>query len=328
MVDGGNQRDARSMSSSASSDSSNIESSDSSSISTSSDTESNESCHESIAINSKSEDGQLTAINEEHSSDDLFIDATLKWTTSGPVGLGLCPWAVKSHNQGRLRIVKCDFDGPSDVASIIENEISSLTCDDKNAPPLSTTLLVCPHVKEWNEFSTFEQFVKHGIKQQIPHDELDSVTLVAFHPGFLKWHALPPGVSIGSTVYSHWGMVGQKSPHAAKATIVELYNRAFGLRRVKIRFTEDFEGRLEQYVPIDWIYTSKDEMIRGQCSTGAPLPDNFMYRSPYPTIHIINNEDLAKLCIRDVSRVKRLNARKMAKLGWDGLEICLAKNQT
>lgn len=44
-----------------------------------------------------------------------------------------------------------------------------------------------------------------------------------------------------------------------------------------------------------------------------------MHRSPYPTIHMIVNQDLASLCIRDVSRVKRLNAQRMAKIGWEGL---------
>lgn len=44
-----------------------------------------------------------------------------------------------------------------------------------------------------------------------------------------------------------------------------------------------------------------------------------MHRSPYPLIHIIVNQDLASLCMRDVSRVKRLNAQRMAKLGWEEL---------
>ena len=34
---------------------------------------------------------------------------------------------------------------------------------------------------------------------------------------------------------------------------------------------------------------------------------------------MIVNQDLASLCIRDVSRVKRLNAQRMAKIGWEGL---------
>jgi hypothetical protein len=36
---------------------------------------------------------------------------------------------------------------------------------------------------------------------------------------------------------------------------------------------------------------------------GPPLPDNAMHRAPYPTVHLIRNEDLGKMCIRDVSCV-------------------------
>jgi hypothetical protein len=59
--------------------------------------------------------------------------------------------------------------------------------------------------------------------------------------------------------------------------------------------------------------------------TLLPLPDNVMHRSPYPTIHIIVNRDLASLCIRDISRVKRMNAQRMAKLGWDGVDCIISE---
>jgi len=151
---------------------------------------------------------------------------------------------------------------------------------------------------------------------------LEGVTLVAFHPRFLRWRGLPGGVGVGSEVRSHWGAVGRKSADAAPATIVETNNGAFGMRKVKVRFRRDDstdEGaatqpqrRREQYVPTDWIVD-----LPGR---GPQLPDNFMYRSPHATIHVIVDEDLASLSLRDVSRVKRLNSRRMAEMGWEGLE--------
>lgn len=72
--------------------------------------------------------------------------------------------------------------------------------------------------------------------------------------------------------------------------------------------------RREQYVPTDWIDVPEGE------EEGEPLPDNAMHRAPYPTVHVIANADLASLRARDVSRVKRINARRMAELGWEGLE--------
>ena len=116
------------------------------------------------------------------------------------------------------------------------------------------------------------------------------------------------------------------------------------MRRVKVRF-HDIVGatdtgndacacgnnrRKEQYVPTNWIYATQnnddhdsanDE--RGRESSTAPLPDNAMHQAPFPTIHIIANSDLANLSIRDISRVKRKNAQRMMKLGWDGVQRCL-----
>ena len=254
-----------------------------------------------------------------HEIEDPFINNTLQWTLSVPIGLGLCPWAIQSHRKGKMRIAKCDGGYTSDVADKLENEISQLTCNDDEVGRLRTTLVVCPHVKEWDDFREFGRFVSQGIKQKISQDQLlDKVTLVAFHPNFLKWYGLPPGIGVGSIVHSYWGTIGQKSANREEATIIEMENRAFGSRKIKLRFTNDIQGRQEQYVPVDWIDTSSDPCVEN--INGAPLPDNFMYQSPYPTIHIINNNDLSKLCISDVSRVKRLNAKRMVRMGWERLK--------
>ena len=287
------------------------------SSSSSSEVDSSDGSSDSSSETSQS-DGSTDAnhLTHEYPTDDPFIHSTLQWTLSVPIGLGLCPWAVKSYNQGRLRIVTCNGEEATDVATIIENEICSLTCDVEQSPPLSTTLVVCPHIKQWSKFELFEEFVQHGIKQFVPEEVLDNVTLVAFHPRFEKWYALPSNIDVGSTVQSHWGFFGQKSANTAQATIVEMENRAFGLRKAKVRFTDEIDGRQDPYVPLDWIDTSDDTTNKHR----DPLPDNFMYQSQHPTIHIINNNDLAKLCVRDVSRVKRLNARRMARIGLEELK--------
>ena len=44
--------------------------------------------------------------------------------------------------------------------------------------------------------------------------------------------------------------------------------------------------RQEQFIPTDWIVVTNETCPR-------LLPDNIMHRSPYPTIHIIVNHDLA-----------------------------------
>ena len=81
--------------------------------------------------------------------------------------------------------------------------------------------------------------------------------------------------------------------------------------------------RMERYIPVDWIVfdddensiNDGDEKDRDNDSNNnstcqhrrQPLLDNCMHQSPYPMIHIIHNEDLVKLRVRDVSRIKRKN---------------------
>ena len=252
--------------------------------------------------------------------------ATRSWVSKVPIGLGLCPWAGKSNNRGLLNIITCESECREAVAQLVENEVELLTRE--GTPPLSTTLVVCPHVKAWEEdFKEFDEFVRTGIRQHnndTTHN-MQHVTLVAFHPSFCRWYGLPEGFGVGSVVDSYYGRIGQKSTQTTPATIIETNNKAFGLRKVKVRFhdttLEGIGNRQEHYVPTDWIeFTNNNESYQ------APLlPDNIMHRSPYPTIHIIMNRDLSSTCIRDVSRVKRLNAQRMMKLGWDGLEHHLAK---
>merc|ERR1739845_38263 len=105
-------------------------------------------------------------------------------------------------------------------------------------------------------------------------------------------------------------MFGRKSLITYPATIIDTSSSVFGMQKVKVRFHDSMR---EEYVPIDWFVPS----VNG---VGAPLPDNAMHRSPHPTVHLIRNDDLITFCARDVSRVKRRNAVRMMKLGWEGVE--------
>jgi hypothetical protein len=222
------------------------------------------------------------------------------WAIRVPIGLSLCPWAGKAHSQGRLRYVTCTGELPSDAARLVAAEAEVLM--GPGIAPLSSSLVVCPHVAGWQEFQVFEDWVT-GLAKSCAH-----VALVPFHPAFLRWCGLPDGVDVGSVVSSHWGCIGSKSAGTAPATIVDSGGmNPFGRRKVLVRFHESLEDRdSEQFVPIDWFDHAR---------SGAPLPDNGMHRAPHPTIHLIRNADLAELTLSDVSRVTRRNAQQMSKLG-------------
>lgn len=226
------------------------------------------------------------------------------WAVRVPIGLGLCPWAAKAHFQGRLRYVTCSGESAADAARLIAAEAEVLTT--AGVAPLSSSLVVCPYVAGWQEFKTFEDWVTRLQASS------ENITLVPFHPEFLRWRGLPDGVGVGSVVSTHWGFIGSKSADTAPATIVDSGNKnPFGKRKVLVRFHESSEERTqEQFVPIDWFEHSH---------SGAPLPDNGMHQAPHPTIHLIRNADLATMTLSDVSAVKRRNAQRMLRLGVEGV---------
>jgi hypothetical protein len=337
-----------------SSSTSTRDSSDDDSTSTSSSSSSTGENDNSLQVESAS--GVADESNEEDY--DEYAAQVQCWVQRVPIGLGLCPWAIKSasHIRRRLKYVTCEGSTPQSVARQILSEARALLLGPTGAgdgahvhlvPDWSTTLIVCPHVAAWqNDFALFDHFVKNlatSTTQQeinIPnkegkgrdveleychdHDDmLQQITLVSFHPEFLRWRGLPPRVKVGSVVQSHRGSSGfQKTQQTFSATLLQTHSSVFGERRSKVRFHDN--GK-EQFVPNDWLVF---QGLDGECSNdkddhdlllGPPLPDNAMHRTPYPTVHLIRNSDLGTLCVRDVSRVKRINAKRIMKLGWEGM---------
>mmetsp|Transcript_23458 Transcript_23458/g.52166 ORF Transcript_23458/g.52166 Transcript_23458/m.52166 type:complete len:427 (+) Transcript_23458:201-1481(+) len=162
-------------------------------------------------------------------------------------------------------------------------------------PPWSTTLVICPYVEEWkNDFETFRAFVENfGSACTDPNAKVDAtekqknndhrnagVTLVPFHPLFVRWRGLPEGIGTGSEVFCHKGLAGfGKSPGVFRATVLDPRPEAFGRRRVRVRFHDSdnncgnanrnniVDGKqqtatrrctVEQYVPVDWVVPDED----------------------------------------------------------------------
>ncbi len=277
----------------------------------------------------------IKAINDENTGEihDIYTSSVQEWTERVPIGMNLCPWAKLSHKDGRIKYVACptEVQTPLEASEVVWREIERLlgsrTTDYGNQPlpPWSTTLVICPHVAEWNnDYTAFENFVTNfghdeesscvvpKSRLQDPKNAFGAITLVPFHPNFLRWKGLPETISTGSRIRCHKGLAGfAKSPAPHNAVVVDLIPRGFGRRRIKVRFDDD----IEQCIPVDWVVLSDRE-------TRPPLPDNLMHRAPYPTIHILRNRDLQNLSIHDISRLKRRNAKRMLSenLGWESAQ--------
>jgi len=255
---------------------------------------------------------------------DPFSSCIRKWTEEVPVGMNLCPWAKLSYLQGRIRYVTCHDRIPHEVSTVVWEEIDNLL--KTPLPAWSTTLVVCPYVKSWtNDFAVFERFVKEFGKEEEPYSTtlpigsmpsvaFRAITLVPFHPQFLRWRGLPETISVDSNIFCHKGLAGfSKSPGVYPAAVVDLMPSGFGRRRIKVRFHGDPKTNqkkrtsYEQCIPVDWVQLSQSEV-----DERPVLSDNAMHRTPYPVIHILRNEDLKSLTFQEVSRLKRRNAKRMA----------------
>ena len=266
---------------------------------------------------------------------------TRAWTQQVPIGLGLCPWAVRSQATGRLHYVVCQATQPEHVVQTLQEEALKLvvmeegnasgggnTNKEETSYWWKTTLLICPHVSSWqNNFELFDEFIK--TQQQLwkereeAYDDSNTssaaaattflssnITMVAFHPLFLRWRGLPAGTTEGDTLLCR----RPKEWNPCPATLMEECTTPFGRRKVKVHFHGDDATR-ECYVdPKDCQVLVSDDATQER----PVLPDNAMHRSPYPTIHLIRNQDLSRLSLPDISRVKRKNMQLMARLGWVG----------
>ena len=282
-----------------------------------------------VSFEGQSNESDLKSLNDEIIGDDhdVYASSVREWTQRVPIGMNLCPWAKLSHKEGRIKYITCPVgvQTPKEASEVVWREIenllgSSTTSDERNhsLPPLSTTLVICPHVTEWeNDYTAFEGFVKkfgreesssYGLSKHqsnYPRHSSNAITLVAFHPAFLRWRGLPESISIGCTIRCHKGLAGfSKSPVAHTAIVVDLLPKGFGRRRIRVRFDDEGSTSIEQCIPVEWVVLPESE-------ERPPLSDNLMHRAPYPTIHILRNKDLQNLTIHDISRLKRRNAKRM-----------------
>lgn len=234
------------------------------------------------------------------------------WVRKVVVGLGLCPWAISSTRKGCVQYVTCEGDRPGDVMRVLLREADRLRGSD--VAPLSTTLIICPHVAAWKSFSVFHAW--HTQSELLLRASRDTrhVSLVHFHPEFMLWRAFEEGNGVGSEVQSHY-ILGdgsatlRRSAEIVPAAIVQIEPPEVGARVL----TVELPNGVMQNVPFEFCVSN----------IGPPLLDNGMHRAPYPTIQLIRDADLDE----DDGNIPRItavnlrnrNARRMRQLGWDGL---------
>mmetsp|Transcript_33428 Transcript_33428/g.105944 ORF Transcript_33428/g.105944 Transcript_33428/m.105944 type:complete len:386 (-) Transcript_33428:89-1246(-) len=247
---------------------------------------------------------------------DRYTMEVRAWVERVVVGWGLCPWAGQAMQQASLRCVTCPEETPDGAVRHILEEASRL-CSE-STPALSTTLVVCPHVRAWQDFDTFSRCVGAGFGAgDADLNSLeDYLALVAFHPAFLRWQALPPGVGVGSTVQAHWagpqdGRVFPPPMRLRPATLLDACPEHLGARNLAVQF----DGGHKMVLPWEWVLPA------AAAGHGQPLPDNAMHRAPHPTVHLLRLADLDAVPEGEGDRVQLRNHLHLAALGSEALEV-------
>ena len=129
--------------------------------------------------------------------------------------------------------------------------------------PWSSSLVVCPHVADW-------QHGDQGFRRLMagwPRREGWCLTLVPFHPEFLRWHGLPDGVGGGSGAQP-LVLHRQQERGDAPATIVDSGDmNPFAIARCSSASTRRATTRAATR-------SSLSPSIGSTTRSGEPLPDN------------------------------------------------------
>ncbi|OEU08419.1 hypothetical protein FRACYDRAFT_249690 [Fragilariopsis cylindrus CCMP1102] len=300
--------------------------------------------------NINSSNNNNSAINININQDDQYCTETRNWTERVPIGLRFCPWAIKAKRQNRIKYISCLATDPFDKFWKQQNH---------GEPKYGHHDVLQVPSNDYDYDNSRDDEINNERKDELMQlffQQLQNqITLVSFHPKFSRWRGLPYNIKVGSIVQCHQGMSGfTKSQEIYLAKILETSNSIFGQRRIKVQFLEDGREqqqqtnndnssnnaadrkkttisnvKKEQYVPVDWIVfdddnTTADSSPPPTTTVRPPLLDNCMHQTPYPTIHLIQNNDLGTLCVRDISRLKRKNIKTIMKLAENGTNQLLS----
>jgi hypothetical protein len=272
------------------------------------------------------------------------------WLKDVVIKNALCPWAARSLRNKALRIVTSTGTDEASVLDDVRRERRRLF--RKGAPELSTTLLVCPRVRAWEDFGAFDDFVRRA-DEAGNNTGPEALSLVAFHPRFARWRTLCPDLraavergSSGSAarVWAHYEeecaeehvrpggrrervVTYRRSAGVEQAVVCSLDEALLGPRKALLRFDDG----AEQEVPTEWIagpappgpLTKPDDPSPTSAPRAALLAENWLHTCPAPVVHLLRGAELEDEALRAgidaVHALQLRNARTARRrAGGDG----------
>eukprot|EP00913_Durusdinium_trenchii_P001193 g1097.t1 len=117
--------------------------------------------------------------SNEHSA------AVRNWLLKLIIGKNFCPWAKSVDDDGGIRVVTSLSSTEDGVLEDLQLEAEMLPTADVPRGVASTTLVVCPYVNAWSDFTAFNDFYGRVLENRVLFEEELGIKLVGFHPAFV-----------------------------------------------------------------------------------------------------------------------------------------------
>lgn len=256
-------------------------------------------------------------VQDQHSA------AVGRWVDTMILGLRLCPFAQPAAQRNGLKVVSSTGVTGDEVLEDLVTEGELLQADGE----IATTLVVCPHVPEWQDFGSFHEFYAGELLNgRLLSRQLDlDVSIVAFHPSCSSSE-----VSVGLEVALQW----QGQQWLAEVLEEDVSKELLSLRLLgQILETASSEDGGEDLAiqpltePQEVLCRRSDilwslESLEGGGASVTSVR-SALARAPRPVLHLLRSGELAKVDAEQREEIYKHNDQLLDRLGLDHFEILL-----
>ncbi|CAJ1400954.1 unnamed protein product [Effrenium voratum] len=243
---------------------------------------------------------------------DAHAAAVGRWVEGVILGLEVCPWARPAQQGGRLRVVSSEAQSAEEVLEDLAAEAELLREES------ATTVLVCPHVAEWQDFGAFHRFYCEELQSgRLLSRSLGlEVFVVPFHPD-CESTELAPGQQLAVTVHGVLHLAEMQSQEGEEIEV-----RLLG----RILESQDAEDGAEDFAvePLSEEVVASaraSDVLWALDDTGsAGSGRGALGRSPRPALHLLRTADLARVEEEKRQEVQRRNEALLQDMGADALD--------
>jgi hypothetical protein len=113
-------------------------------------------------------------------NDQIIVEQTRRWISSFVIGLGLCPFARRVFDAGRIRYAISRSCDENTLSSDLANELQLLLASPSTQ--VETTLLIHPHVLgNFLDYNDFLDVVDELLEERRLHG---TIQVASFHPQY------------------------------------------------------------------------------------------------------------------------------------------------